>query len=118
MVMLKAYVPSRGDIVWLEFNPQAGHEQSGRRPALVVSPKAYNQKVGLALFCPITSQVKGYPFEVILQDEASITGVILSDQIKSLDWRVRNAERIASVPKDVFEEVLAKIFSILGQAKS
>jgi len=116
--MLKAYVPSCGDIVWLEFNPQAGHEQSGRRPALVVSPKAYNQKVGLALFCPITSQVKGYPFEVILPDEGSVTGVILSDQIKSLDWRARNAERIASVSKDVFEEVLAKILTILGQAKS
>ena len=116
--MLNEYVPTRGDIVWLEFNPQAGHEQSGRRPALVVSPKAYNQKVGLALFCPITSQVKGYPFEVILPDEGNVTGVILSDQIKSLDWRERNAERIASVPKEVFEEVLAKILTILGQAKS
>jgi len=116
--MSQMYVPERRDIVWLEFNPQAGHEQAGRRPALVVSPKAYNQKVGLALFCPITSQVKGYPFEVILPVEGSVTGVILSDQIKSLDWRVRNVERIASVSKDVFEEVLAKILTILGQAKS
>ncbi|MCJ7579304.1 MAG: endoribonuclease MazF [Candidatus Aminicenantes bacterium] len=116
--MSQTYIPDRGDIVWLEFNPQAGHDQSGRRPALVVSPKAYNQKVGLALFCPVTSQVKGYPFEVNLPDEVSVSGVILSDQIKSLDWRVRNTERIASVPKDVFEEVLAKILTILGQVKS
>ncbi len=110
-----SYVPDRGDIVWLEFNPQVGHEQSGRRPAFVVSPKAYNQKVGLALFCPISSQVKGYPFEVILPDKARVKGVILSDQIKSLDWRVRNAERIDSVQKDIFEEVLARILTILGQ---
>ncbi|MFC2161120.1 endoribonuclease MazF [Acidobacteriota bacterium] len=106
--MLKAYVPRPGDIVWLEFNPQAGDKQSGHRPALVVSPKAYNQKVGLALFCPITSQVKGYPFEVILPDEGSVTGAILSDQIKSLDWRVRNVEWIAAVPEDVFEEFYLK----------
>ena len=112
--MSQRYVPDRGDIVWLEFNPQAGHEQAGRRPAMVLSPKAYNQKVGLALFCPITSQVKGYPFEVILPDAVRVSGAILSDQIKSLDWRVRKAERIASAPKDSFEEVLAKIHTILG----
>jgi len=114
MVMSKRYVPDRGDIVWLEFIPQAGHEQAGRRPAMVLSPKAYNQKVGLALFCPITSQVKGYPFEVILPDTVRVSGAILSDQIKSLDWRVRKVERIASAPKDIFEEVLAKILTILG----
>jgi mRNA interferase MazF len=108
------YVPDRGDIVWLEFNPQTGHEQTGRRPALVLSPRAYNQKAGLALFCPITSQVKGYPFEVIVQEKARVSGAILSDQIKSLDWKVRNAERIASAPNTVVEEVLAKIFTILG----
>ena len=108
------YAPDRGDIVWLEFNPQAGHEQAGHRPALVVSPKAYNQKVGLALFCPITSNVKEYPFEVLLPDKYKISGAILSDQIKSLDWRVRKARKIATVPKDVLEEVLAKIATLVG----
>lgn len=112
--MSQKYVPNRGDIVWLDFNPQTGHEQAGRRPALVVSPKAYNQKVGLALFCPITSHVKGYPFEVILPEKTKISGVILSDQIKSLDWKIRNTERITSAPKDILEEVMAKIFAILG----
>ena len=113
--MALSYVPERGDIVWLEFNPQAGHEQSGRRPALVVSPKSYNQKVGLALFCPITSRVKGYPFEVVLPDAYKVSGAILSDQVKSLDWQVRKARRIASAPKDVVEEVLVKIL-VLTQA--
>ena len=108
------YAPDRGDIVWLEFNPQPGHEQAGHRPALVVSPKAYNQKVGLALFCPITSNVKEYPFEVLLPDKHKISGAILSDQIKSLDWRVRKARKIATVPKDVLEEVLAKIATLVG----
>jgi len=112
--MPREYSPERGDIVWLEFNPQAGHEQSGTRPALVVSPKAYNKKVGLALFCPITSNIKGYPFEVLLPKEHKVTGVILSDQVKSLDWRVRNAKRIACVPKDVLEDVLAKILTLLS----
>lgn len=108
------YVPDRGDIVWLEFNPQAGHEQAGRRPALVVSPRTYNQQAGLALFCPITSTVKGYPFEVILPDKDRVSGAILSDQIKSLDWKMRNAERITYAPKIVVEEVLSKILTILG----
>jgi len=108
------YTPDRGDIVWLEFNPQAGHEQAGYRPALVVSPKAYNQKVGLALFCPITSNVKGYPFEVLLPGKHKISGAILSDQIKSLDWRVRKARRISTVPKALLEEVLAKIMTLVG----
>ena len=112
--MSQVYVPERGDVVWLEFNPQAGHEQAGRRPALVVSPRSYNQKVGLALFCPITSQVKGYPFEVVLPETNEVSGAILSDQIKSLDWRVRNAQRIACAPIAVVEEVLAKILTILG----
>jgi mRNA interferase MazF len=114
MVMAPSYVPERGDIVWLEFNPQAGHEQSGRRPALVVSPKSYNQKVGVAIFCPITSRVKGYPFEVVLPDAYKVSGAILSDQVKSLDWQARKAQRIAPAPKDVVEEVLAKILTILG----
>lgn len=109
------YIPDRGDIVWLQFNPQAGHEQSGRRPALVVSPKAYNAKVGLALFCPITSSVKGYPFEVLLPQKHKASGAILSDQVKSLDWRVHDAKKLARAPKDVLQEVLAKIQLLLGE---
>jgi mRNA interferase MazF len=112
--MVRRYIPERGDIVWLEFNPQAGYEQAGHRPALVVSPKEYNEKVGLALFCPITSNVKGYPFEVVLPDSHNVSGAILSDQIKSLDWRVRKAKQMASVPQDVLEEVLEKILTLLG----
>lgn len=108
-----AYVPERGDAVWLSFTPQAGHEQAGRRPAIVLSPKSYNQKVGLAIFCPITNQIKGYPFEVILPKEVGVTGVILSDQVKSLDWRVRKAEFIGSLPEEVINEVLAKLSILL-----
>jgi mRNA interferase MazF len=107
-------VPDRGELVWLEFNPQAGHEQAGRRPALVISPRAYNEKVGLALFCPITSQIKGYPFEVVLPRGMKVTGAVLCDQIKSLDWRARQAKRIAAVPPQVIGEVLAKI-ALLAQ---
>ena len=112
--MVQKYIPERGDIVWLQFNPQAGYEQAGHRPALVVSPKAYNEKVGLALFCPITSNIKGYPFEVVLPEKYKVSGAILSDQIKSLDWKVRKAKRMACAPKDVIEDVLAKIHTLLG----
>ena len=113
--MARKYVPQRGDIVWLEFNPQAGREQGGHRPALVVSLRAYNEKVGLALFCPITSNIKGYPFEVVLPDKHEVSGAILADQIKSLDWRVRDAKKLARAPKDVLQEVLAKIQLLLGE---
>lgn len=109
------YIPDRGDLVWMTFNPQAGHEQSGRRPALVLSPKAYNGKVGLALFCPITSQVKRYPYEVIIPANPKITGVILSDQIKSLDWQTRKAEFIIRLPDDVLTEVLRKLNTLLSE---
>ena len=109
----RTYVPDRGDAVWLQFNPQAGHEQAGRRPALVLSPAAYNGKVGLAVLCPITSQSKGYPFEVAISTR-KLTGVVLSDQVKSLDWRVRQAEMIESVPDAVVQEVLAKLSSLLA----
>ena len=112
--MNKVYVPSCGDIVWLTFNPQTGHEQSGRRPAVVISPKIYNEKSGLSLFCPITSKSKGYPFEVELPKEVNVTGVILSDQVKSLDWRVRKAEFKESLPEEVIDEVLAKLGTLLG----
>ena len=87
MVREKRYVPERGDLVWLQFTPQSGHEQSGRRPAVVLSPRAYNEKVGLALFCPVASKRKGYPFEVVLPPALPVHGVILSNQMKSLDWQ-------------------------------
>lgn len=107
------YVPKRGDAVWLNFNPQNGHEQAGRRPAVVLSPQAYNQKVGLVIFCPITNQRKGYPFEVTIPAGLAATGVILSDQIKSLDWRARHVEFMAELPAPVIEEVLQKVKTLL-----
>lgn len=108
-----AYIPERGDVVWLNFNPQAGHEQAGKRPAVVVSPQSYNQKVGLALFCPITSQVKGFPFEVLLGTGGKIKGVVLADQVKSLDWRARNAEFVERLPESVFALVLGKLSTLI-----
>jgi mRNA interferase MazF len=96
-------------VVWLRFDPQAGHEQAGVRPALVISPTSYNGRVGLALFCPITSRVKGYPFEVALPPGLTVRGVVLADQIKSLDWRVRRARRAGSVPAGILDETVAKI---------
>lgn len=107
------YVPERGDAVWLDFNPQSGHEQAGRRPAIVISPSSYNKKVGLALFCPITNQAKGYPFEAAIPKGVKVTGVVLSDQLKSLDWRARNIEFIAELPASVIEEVLKKVKTLL-----
>jgi len=108
MVNPKGYVPERGDLIWLEFNPQAGHEQAGRRPAMVISPGLYNAKVGLALVCPITSRKKSYPFEVALPSDLAVSGVVLADQIKSLDWQARKAEFIARAPAAVLQEVLAR----------
>ncbi len=108
-----AYIPEKGDAVWLDFNPQTGHEQAGRRPAIVISPTSYNQKVGLALFCPITNQAKGYPFEVAIPTNKNITGVVLSDQIKSLDWRARNVVFIGKLPDSVIEDVLKKFKNLL-----
>jgi mRNA interferase MazF len=107
------YIPKRGDVVWLTFNPQAGQEQAGRRPALVLSPASYNGKVGLALFCPLTNQIKKYPFEVLIPEGLQVTGVILSDQIKSLDWRVRQAEFICNLPESTVDEVLEKLGTLL-----
>jgi len=110
----RRFVPKRGDLVWLQFNPQAGHEQAGRRPAMVISPKAYHEKVGLGLFCPVTKHVKGYPFEVVLPHDLKVTGAILSDQIKCLDWRVRQAKYVCPAPRETVEEVLAKIAILVG----
>jgi mRNA interferase MazF len=108
-----SYFPKRGDAVWINFNPQAGHEQAGRRPAIVLSPDKYNEKVGLCLLCPITNQVKDYPFEVLIPKDSGVSGVILSDQAKSLDWQARNAEFIAKLPETVVDEVLKKLKSLL-----
>ncbi|MEX0331103.1 MAG: endoribonuclease MazF [Puniceicoccaceae bacterium] len=110
--MVSRYVPSSGDLVWLTFTPQAGHEQAGHRPALVISQKSYNQRTGLALFCPLTSRAKGYPFEVECRG-TKVNGVVLADQVKSLDWKVRNARRIESAPDGVLEEALAKLKALL-----
>lgn len=112
--MVKRYVPDRGEVVWLNFTPQAGHEQAGHRPALVLSPAAYNGKTGLMLCCPITGQVKGYPFEVPLDARAGVRGVVLSDQVKSLDWKARKARRKGVVSREVIDQTLARIRALLG----
>ena len=109
----KLYVPERGDLVWLHFHPQAGHEQAGRRPALVISPKAYNEKVGLALMCLVTSKLKGYPFEVVLPEGLKVPGAVLADQIKNLDWQARQAAFICKAPPEVMAETIAKIRALL-----
>ena len=111
--MVKAYIPVRGDVVWINLNPQTGHEQKGRRPALVLSPEDYNKKVGLAIFCPITNQVKGYPFEVLIPEGLKTSGVILADQVKSLDWKTRNTELICRIPEEVTKIVLERIYTLL-----
>jgi len=107
------YVPQRGDIIWLSFDPQAGHEQAGRRPAVILSPATYNGKVGLAIACPITSQEKGYPFEGRIPPALPIAGVILADQVKSLDWRARQAELACTLPPETVETVLARLTTLL-----
>ncbi|MCT1398467.1 endoribonuclease MazF [Paenibacillus sp. p3-SID867] len=108
-MIIENYIPDRGDLVWLQFNPQSGHKQSGKCPALVLLPAQYNGKVGLALFCPVTSKAKGYPFEVIIPQDLPIEGVILSDQIKSLDWQSRQVKFICRVPKETLDEVLSRV---------
>ena len=111
--MPRRYVPKRGDVVWLRFNPQAGHEQAGRRPAVALSPESYNQRTSLALFCPVTGQVKGYPFETGLPDGLPVKGVVLCDQIKSLDWTARGAEFICELPEEALDEVMGKALALL-----
>ncbi len=113
MVSPEAYVPERGHAVWITLNPQAGHEQAGRRPAVVLSPAAYNGKVGLAIFCPITNQIKGYPFEVVIPQGLAVSGAVLADQVKSLDWRTRRAELIFPLPEATVAEVLQKLGTLL-----
>lgn len=110
--MPKAYIPDAGDIVWLNFTPQAGHEQAGHRPALVITPKAYNQKTGLMVCCLMTSQIKDYPFEIRLSGNP--TNVVLADQIKSLDWKSRKAKRKGTVSPDELAEVRRKAVALIG----
>lgn len=112
--MAAPHVPDRGDIVWVDFDPQAGHEQAGRRPALIVSPRSYNQKVGLVLLCPITNRRKGYPFEVPLPEAIKVEGVVLADQIKSMDWHARHAEFWCKAPMATVLEVIGKAQSLLA----
>ena len=114
MVSSQNYIPQCGDVVWINLNPQAGHEQAGRRPALVLSPRSYNGKVGLAILCPVTNQIKGYPFEVFIPDGLPIAGAILADQVKSLDWHARNAELICTLPEETISEVLQKLVALLS----
>ncbi len=116
--MARAYVPRRGDIVWISLNPQAGHEQAGRRPALVVSPGSYNGKVGLAILFPITGQPKGYPFEVAIPAGLKVSGVVLSDQVKSLDWRAREAQFVCTLPVGATVDVLDKLGTLLSSREA
>ena len=112
--MRAAFVPEAGDFVWLTFDPQAGREQAGRRPVLVLSPRTYNAKSGLALVCPITNQAKGYPFEVAVTAGHGATGVILADHVKSVDWKARYAEKLGRCTTEVFDEVRARLAPLLG----
>ena len=108
-------VPDRGHLVWITLDPQSGHEQAGRRPALVLSPANYNSLVGLALFCPVTGHAKGYPFEVSLPTGLPVSGVVLADHVKCLDWRTRRAEYIGDAPAEVVEEVVRRIGLLLNE---
>ncbi len=107
------YVPDRGDLIWLTFDPQAGREQAGHRPGLVLSPKPYNQRAGLAIVCPITSQIKGYPFEVVLPAGLAMSGAVLADQLKNLDWKARLARKAGKVPGSTLSEVLERLSPLL-----
>ena len=109
-----SYMPERGDIVWLNFTPQTGHEQRGKRPALILSPKMYNEKTSLCICLPITSKVKGYPFEVALPEDLEVRGVVLSDQVKSLDFVAREAAFICRVPKDIVASVQKNVTALVG----
>lgn len=113
-MVTRSYVPDAGDFVWLTFDPQAGREQQGRRPALVLSPRMYNAKAGLALACPITSKVKGYPFESVIPDGAAVSGAVLCDHVKSLDWNERRAELAGRAPDALVHDVRERLRPLLG----
>jgi mRNA interferase MazF len=106
---MAAYAPSRGDVVWINFDPLAGHEQGGRRPAIVLSPRGYNKPSGLALFCPVTSRAKNYPFEVPLPADAPVAGVVLVDQVRNLDWHSRQASFIGILDEETLVEIMEKL---------
>jgi mRNA interferase MazF len=110
---VSASAPSRGDLVWLDFDPQAGREQAGRRPALILSPLSYNRKTGLALACPITSKAKGYPFEVRIPEKLPIEGVALVDHLRSIDWRARNWRFIGKLPTEALDEACGKVKALV-----
>lgn len=109
-----SYCPEQGDIVFLDFDPQAGNEQRGRRPALVLTPRAYNSRAFLAVICPVTNQTKGYPFEVALPAGLGVTGVVLADHVKSLSWMARRTSFVCGAPDEVLEDVRAKIAALIG----
>lgn len=111
---MAGYVPDRGDVVWINFDPRAGHEQGGRRPAVVLSPRSYNRPSGLGLFCPVTNQSKGYPFEVPLPEDSPVSGVVLSDQLRNLDWRSRQAAFIGTLSEDLLAELTEKLRPLLA----
>jgi len=113
-VVTRTYIPDAGDLVWLTFDPQAGHEQRGRRPALILSPRTYNAKARLAVACPITSHTKGYPFEVALPHDGAVTGVVLADHVKNLDWHTRRVEFAATALADVLTDVRERLRVLLG----
>lgn len=113
MVRRSAYAPDRGDLVWLTFDPQSGREIRGRRPALTLSPRAYNALVGLAIFCPVTSHQKGYAYEVLLPSRGKVVGVVLADHVRSLDWRARHAQFASRAPDRLVDEVLAKLHTLV-----
>ena len=115
MMAKPEYVPQRGDAIWIDFTPQTGHEQAGRPSAVVLSPESYNGKTGLAILCPITNQVKGYPFEVAISTGLGVTGVILADQVKSMDWRARHATLISALPANLLDAVLERVGTLLAR---
>ena len=113
-MVTSGYVPDAGDLIWLDFDPQAGREQAGRRPAVVLSPASYNQRTSLAIVCPVTSHVKGYPFEVPLPQGLPISGVVLADHLKSLDWKQRRASKAGKVPKATLQDIRGRVGPLLG----
>ena len=113
-MVARAYIPDAGDLVWLTFDPQAGHEQRGRRPALIVSPRIYNSKARLTIACPITSHVKGYPFEVRLPPGGAISGVVLADHVKNLDWHARRVVFEGKAPTETLTDVRERLRALLG----
>ncbi len=113
-MVAREYVPDSGELIWLDFTPLAGREQAGRRPAVVLSPRSYNEKTSLAVVCPVTSRSKGYPFEVAVPPGQSIKGVILADHLKNLDWRQRKAQKVGRIPASLLAQVRERVAALLG----